>query len=98
MSIQGGSREFYRAFLEVAGWARIVVQEYFSFVLKFHFLCKVLVVHCGSNGAHFLTVDDMVSRKWTEAVVDGQCGAMPAVIPAIMDELLKWRANWRSRS
>ena len=40
MSIQGGSREFYRAFLEVAGWARIVVQKYFYFVLNSIFCAK----------------------------------------------------------
>ena len=56
-----------------------------------------LVVHCGLDGAHFLTVDDMVITNWVEVVGNDECGAMPVVIPTIMDELLKWRANWRTR-
>ena len=56
-----------------------------------------LAIHCGTDGVHSLTVDDMVITNWTGAIVDDDCGAMTMVILTIMSETLQWRANWRDK-
>ena len=56
-----------------------------------------LTLHCGRADNHTLTIDDMVITNWTETIRNDPCGAMTMIVPSIMDEILKWRANWRNK-
>ena len=59
---------------------------------------RQILLHCGTDGTHLLRVDDMVITNLREALTgaDG-CGAMAVIIIGIMDEITRWRANWRGR-
>ena len=54
-----------------------------------------LVIHCAKNGAHLIDLDDMVITNWHAVLADPQCPDTTTALVTIMDEILKWRANWR---
>ena len=53
-----------------------------------------IYVECSANLITLLE-DDMVIVNWRKALDDRRCPTIELVLPAIQNEILEWRANWR---